>query len=71
MEIRNLIKLHNPHIFGVSETELSRNRVSEDTLQIPGYDLLFPKSWSTQDFACVVVYKKPLKCSQVSELEDD
>ena len=72
MEIKNLIKIHNPHIFGVSETELNKDRVLVESLKIQGYDLLFPQSWSKYGFARVVVYvKKSFKYTQVSELEDD
>ena len=71
-EIKLLIKEHNPHLIGVSEAELSRDSVHEDNLKIPGYSLLFPKSWSIHGFARIVVYvKKTFKYEQVSELEDD
>ena len=71
-EIKNLIRVHNPHIFGVSEAELTKNNVQEEDLKISGYNLFFPKSWSKFDYARVVVYvKKSFKCYQVSDLEDD
>ena len=71
-ELKQLIKNHNPHIFGISESELKKERVEENTLKIPGYDILFPKSWSQHGYARVVVYvKKTFKYQQVAELEDD
>ena len=71
-EIKNLVTVHNPHIFGVSEAELTKNSVKEEDLKIPGYILYFPKSWSKYGYARVVVYvRKSFKCRQVSELEDD
>ena len=72
VEIKNLIKEHNPHIFGVSETELFRTRIDEKLLKIPGYDIMFPKSWSLNGYARIVVYvKKTFKCQQVLDLQDD
>ena len=71
-EIKNLVQVHSPHIFGVSEAELTKNSVKEEDLKIPGYILYFPKSWSKYGYARVVVYvRKSFKCVQVSELEDD
>ena len=71
-EVKQIIKEHNPHILGISESELKKDRVDEKCLKIPGYDLLFPKSWSQHGFARVVVYvKKTFKYQQISELEDD
>ena len=43
-----------------------------DNLKIPGYDILFPKSWDVHGFARVVVYvKKTFKYEQVHNLEDN
>ena len=43
----------------------------EENLKIPGYDLLFPKSWSVFGYARVVVYvKSSLQYQQVHDLED-
>ena len=71
-EVRNLIKEHAPHILGLSECELKRETISETALKIPGYDILFPKSWYSYGYARVVIYvKKSFKYEQVSELEDD
>ena len=42
------------------------------SLTIPGYELLFPKSWSIHGFARVVTYvKTTFQYDQVHELEDD
>ena len=71
-EVKQLIKNHNPHIFGISESELKKEEVEENTLKIPGYDILFPKSWSQHGYARVVVYvKKTFKYQQIADLEDD
>ena len=72
VEVKRLIKEHNPHIFGISEAELDKNRVCEKSLKIPGYDVLFPRSWSKSGYARVVVYvKKSFNYQQIHELEDD
>ena len=71
-EIKQLVKEHNPNIFGISECELNKDMVEEKSLKIPGYDILFPKSWSQHGYARVVVYvKKTFKYQQISELEDE
>ena len=71
-EVRNLIKEHAPHILGLSECELKRETISEAELKVPGYTILFPKSWQVYGYARVVIYvKKSFKYEQVSELEDD
>ena len=71
-EVKQLIKEHNPHIFGISESELDKKVIKEETLKIPGYDILFPKSWSQHGFARILVYvKKSFKYQQVSDLEDE
>ena len=59
---------------GLSEVELFKNggQFDETTLKIPGYTLLFPKSWTVHSFARVVVYvKNNLEYVQVPELEDN
>ena len=74
IEVKHLIKSHNPHIFGISECELKKvqDKYDEKKLQVPGYDLLFPKSWSKHGRARVVVYvKKTLEYQQVHDLEDE
>ena len=41
-------------------------------LKIPGYDLLYPKSWSLQGYARVIVYiKSSLDYQQMHDLKDD
>ena len=71
-EVKNVIKQHNPVIMGISECELKRDKVEEKILKIPGYDILYPKSWTEHGYARVVVYiKKTFKYEQVHELEDD
>ena len=57
-EIKNIINREKPTILGLSECELKQVSVDIDKLKIPGYDLIFPKSWYTQGFARVVVYVK-------------
>ena len=73
-EVKNIVKENSPHIFGLSECELRKTdgQFDESKLKVPGYTLLFPKSWAVHGFARVVVYvKKTLEFEQVSELEDD
>ena len=45
-EIKMLVKKENPHILGVTEAELSKNLHNVNTLKLPGYDILLPKSWN-------------------------
>ena len=71
-EVKNIINNDSPHIFGLSEVELFKASVEEKSLKIPGYDILFPKSWQSQGYARVVVYiKKSLTYEQVNNLEND
>ena len=73
-EVKNIIKEHTPHILGLSECEIRKvgGKYDESKLKIPGYSLLFPKSWTSNGFARVLVYvKKSLEYEQVEELEDD
>ena len=73
-EIKNIVKQYHPHIIGLSECELKKHggNYDESFLKIPGYNILFPKSWSSHGFARVVVYvKKTLEFEQISDLEDD
>ena len=60
VEVKRLIKDHNPHIFGISEAELYKDRIDETILKIPGYNILFPQSWSQFGYARTLVYVK--KC---------
>jgi hypothetical protein len=72
-EIKKIIKEQSPHIFGLSECELRKvnNLYDETRLKIPGYQVLFPKSWDDHGFARVVVYvKKTLEFEQIHDLED-
>ena len=73
-EIRNIVKEYKPHILGLSECELKKvaGIFDESKLEIPGYSLHFPKSWSCHGFARVLVYvKDTLEYEQVGELEDN
>ena len=73
-EIKHIIKEHSPHILGLSECELKKvdGYFDEKRLKVPGYSILFPKSWESQGFARVLVYvKDTLEFFQVKELEDD
>ena len=73
-EIKNMVNQYKPHIFGISECELKwdLNLFQESKLKIPGYDLLFPKSWEVFNYARVVMYvKSTLHYKQVHELEDE
>ena len=73
-EIKNIVKEHSPHILGLSECELKKvgGFFDESKLKVPGYTLLFPKSWNCHGFARVLVYvKKNLEFEQVAELEDN
>ena len=73
-EVKNVVKEHRPHILGLSECELKKlgGIFDESKLKVPGYSVLFPKSWSCHGFARVLVYvKDSLEYEQVGELEDD
>ena len=72
-DIKAIVKEKKPHVFGISECELRKvqNQFDESVLKIPGYDLLFPKSWNLHGFARVVMFvKSSLQYVQVHELED-
>ena len=69
-EVKNLVKQEKPHILGISESELRRNHHDINSLKIPGYDVLLPKSWDVHDKARVVVYiKKSLEYEHLPDLE--
>ena len=73
-EIKNIINQHRPNIFGLSECELRKvnNTFDENKLKIPGYKVLFPKSWTSQGFARVVVYvKNSLEFEQLHDIENE
>ena len=55
-EVKNIVNTEKPSIFGLSEVELKKENVDVKMLKVPGYDVLFPKSWSVHGFARVVVY---------------
>ena len=44
-EIKSFVVKKTPHILAISENELSKSGHHEQSLEIPGYDLLMPKSW--------------------------
>ena len=73
-EVKRLIKEHSPNIFGLSECELRKinNYYDESRLKIPGYKILFPKSWAVQGYARVIVYvKNNFEHEQLHDLEDE
>ena len=45
-EIKNVVNEERPTIFGLSECEIKNENVNLDLLKVPGYDILFPKSWT-------------------------
>ena len=71
MEVKNIVKDFSPHILGLSECELRKENCNESILKIPGYNILFPKSWEVHGFARVLVYvRKTLQYEQVHDLQD-
>ena len=73
-EVKNIVKEHQPHILSISECELKKvaDKIDESKWKVPGYDLLFPKSWTTQGLARVVTYvKKTLEYEQVHDLQNN
>ena len=71
-EVKNLVQYHNPHILGLSETEINKNNVNENKLKIPGYDTIFPKSWDISGTARVLVYvKKSFEYEHIEVLESN
>ena len=72
-EVKRLIKVHSPHVLGLSECELRKvnDEYDENKLKIPGYQVLFPKSWNHQGCARVLVYvKKSLEFERLEDLEE-
>ena len=72
-EVKKLVKDHSPHVLGLSECELRKvnNEYNENKLKVPGYQILFPKSWYEQGHARVIVYvKKTLEFERVEDLEE-
>ena len=72
-DLRNIVEQKKPHIFGLSECELRRsNTFDEKQIKLPGYDILYPKSWSSHGYARVLVYiKSSLQYEQVLDLETE
>ena len=69
-EVRNFIKNEKPHILGISEAELKTSHHCKDSLNVPGYDIILPKSWDTYGKARVIVYiKRSLSYDHLPELE--
>ena len=72
-EVKNILKEHQPHVLGISECELNKFSVNfeESKLKVPGYNLVFPRSWSTHGHARVVTYvKKTLQYEQLHDLQN-
>ena len=71
---KQIIQEKSPHMLGCSECELVNSYHNDqlNSLKIPGYQLLLPKSWESHGYARVVVYiKKSLKFERMDVLEDD
>ena len=37
IEVKHLVKEHSPHIFGISEAELLKDKIDENEFKVPGY----------------------------------
>ena len=62
----------SPHIIGLSECELKKSIVKVETLQVPGYDIIIPKSLYEEGFARIVVYvKKSFQYEHIEVLESN
>ena len=71
-EIKNIVKEYGPHILGLSECELLKVNIDEKSLKIPGYDVLYPSSWSVDGFARILVFvKKGFKYKQIKEIQNN
>ena len=71
-EVKNIVQKYSPHILGLSETELNKLNVKEENLKVPGYDIIFPKSWHLSGVARVAVYvKKSFKFEHIEILESN
>ena len=69
-DVKNFVKLNKPHILGISETELKKSHHSVNSLKIPGYDLVLPKSWDIHGKARVVIFiKNSLEYEHLPDLE--
>ena len=71
-EIKTLITTNSPTVLGISECEIRKGpHFNENILNISGYTLFFPKSWSVLGTARVLVYvKEDFPCTQMGDLED-
>ena len=70
-EIKNIIYSEKPTLIGLSECELRKENIDIEKLKVPGYVILFPKSWDLYGFARIVVYvRRSFKYQQVHDLED-
>ena len=67
IDVKYLVHREKPHVIGFSECEVRKNQ-----LKIPGYDLLFPASWSSQSHARVLMYvKSTLEYERLEHIEHD
>ena len=70
-EVKNIVQNNSPHILGLSEAELKKSTTDISALKIPGYDILFPKSWEVNGTARIILYvKKSLDYERVDNLEN-
>ena len=53
-EIKNIVNEERPTIFGLLECEIKNENANLDLLKVPGYDILFPRSWTAHGFARVI-----------------
>ena len=60
VEIKNIIQEKRPHIFGISDCELKKvnGTYDESRLKIPGYNVLFPKSWAVLGYCISIRWKR-------------
>ena len=73
-EVKNIAKVHKPHMFGLSECELHNygGNFDEKILKIPGYTTIFPRSWAASKYARVIVYiRSSLYFEQIEDLQDE
>ena len=69
-EVKILVQREKPHILGILEAELQRSHHNIDSLILPGYDLLLPKSWLVHGKARVVIFiRKSLYYEHLSDIE--
>ena len=57
-EVKNIVYTEKPTILGLSECELKKENLDPKMLKIPGYEILYPKSWELQGFARIIIYVK-------------